>query len=172
MKQKDFQYVKHQQKMRLFSLPLLNSPNWLQYIGDRQVKTIQDAAAYISGNLIESYQKNGFGLYKMVLIQTGEPIGICGFIKRNYLDFPDLGFAVLPAYEANGYTYEAANTILKYGFSSLHFQSVSAITSTENMKSQNLLSKLGFQQDGSFQPKEEKQPLLLYSLQFINHKEQ
>ena len=87
-----------------FILELVNSPTWLKFIGDKNVTTKETALNYIQHSLIESYQKNGFGLYKMVLTAQNIPIGICGFVQRDYLEHPDIGFAILPQFEGIGYT--------------------------------------------------------------------
>ena len=70
---------------------------------------------------------------------------MCGLVKRNTLSHFDLGFAVLPAYEGKGYTYEASKAILQYTESELHLKTVVAFTTVENTKSQNLLLKLGLE---------------------------
>jgi ribosomal-protein-alanine N-acetyltransferase len=75
---------------------LLNSPNWLEFIGDRNIRTLEDAEKYIQNSLIKSYRENGFGLWKVELKSDKTPIGLCGLLKREMLDFPDLGFAILP----------------------------------------------------------------------------
>ena len=146
-----------------FFLRLLNSPNWIQFIGDRGVRTLEDAAGYIQKSLINSYRENGYGLYKMTLKDNEEPIGICGFVKRAYLDHADIGFALLPAYEGKGYTYEAAKALLVYGKNTLKLEKVLAVTTAENLKSRKLLSKLGLSEQGRIQPDERQEEFLLYS---------
>ncbi len=126
-----------------FFFELLNSPNWIEYIGDRGIETEADARSYIENSLIRSYQKNGYGLYKVVLTESNEPIGLCGFLKRDYLDYEDIGFAILPQYERKGYMYEASLAMMKHCKSELGFNTVYAITTTKNIGSQKLLVKLG-----------------------------
>ena len=127
-----------------FFIELMNSPKWLKYIGNRGINNKRDALAYIKNSLVNSYKSNGWGLYKLVLKDEMEPIGVCGFLKRDYLEHPDLGFAILPAYEGCGISFEAASAMMKYGFSELKINPILAITSPENISSQNLLVKLGF----------------------------
>lgn len=146
-----------------FIFKLLNSPTWIQFIGDRGIRTEDDARAYIENNLIRSYQENGFGLYKMVLKESRIPIGLCGFIKRDYLDHADFGFAILPAYENQGYTYEAAKAILEYGTTTLKLNPILAITTPENSKSRYLLEKIGFTEQASIRPGNAKREFLLFS---------
>ena len=127
-----------------FILILLNTPKWLKYIGDRGIKTLKDAEEYINKKLIQNYHTNGYGFYIMELKESQIPIGICGFVKREYLDSKDMGFAILSEYERRGYTYEASLAILNYGENQLGFTKIYAITSKDNFASQELLKKLGF----------------------------
>src|SRR5688572_10804905 len=76
-----------------FILGLVNEPSWLRFIGDRGVRTLDDARAYISNGPMKSYERNGFGLYLTALKGAGTPIGMCGLIKRDGLDDVDVGFA-------------------------------------------------------------------------------
>jgi RimJ/RimL family protein N-acetyltransferase len=88
-----------------FMLELLNSPGWLKYIGDRGVRSLEDAANYILGRIVPSYRKNNFGFYLVKLKDGNVPIGICGLVKREGLEHIDIGFAFLPGYEGMGYGY-------------------------------------------------------------------
>ena len=126
-----------------FFMELLNSPNWIEHIGDRDVKSKEAAIGYIQRSHIHFYKKYGVGMYKVILKESNQPIGLCGLVKRATLIHFDLGFAVLPAYEGKGYTYEASKAILHYTKSELHLKTVVAFTTVENTKSQNLLLKLG-----------------------------
>ena len=118
-----------------FIFDLLNSPNWIEFIGDRSIKSIKDAERYIQNSLINSYREHGFGLYKMVLIESNEPIGLCGLLKRATLDHPDIGFAILPEFEGMGYTYEAAKATIEYAHAALSLATILAITSEDNTRS-------------------------------------
>ncbi len=128
---------------REFFYSLLNSPNWLQHIGDRGIKTVQDAEDYIKHSLLKNYTDKGYGLYKVSLKIVDIPIGICGFVKRDYLDSVDIGFAVLPEFEGRGYTYEAAKATIAYGRTQLGFDKMYGVTTEENRVSRHLLEKLG-----------------------------
>ena len=129
---------------------LLNSAGFLKYIGDRGVRTQAEAAEFITHRYQQSYKVNGFGLYTVTLKteSVGEktlvPIGICGFVKRETLELPDLGFALLPQFEGNGYAFEAAEHCLKYGAETLGLKEVYAVAVPENSKSHKLLGRLGF----------------------------
>lgn len=146
-----------------FFFALLNSPNWIKYIGNRNIQSEEDAESYINNFLVKSYRENGFGLYKVVQKEDNKPVGICGFIRRTYLTSVDIGFALLPQYESKGYAYEAAFCILEYGRTKLSLSPVLAITDKDNERSQRLLVRLGFHVAGTLQPDDEKAALLLYS---------
>ena len=91
---------------------LLNSPGFLRYIGDRGVRSDEDALAYIRKNYHGSYLTNGFGLNIVELKSDATPVGVCGLVKRDSLPEPDLGFAFLPAFEGLGYGTESASVVL------------------------------------------------------------
>ena len=122
---------------------ILNAPKFLQYIGDRQVRTAEQAAEFIETRYRQSYIDHGFGL-NAVELKDGTPIGMCGYVRRESLDGPDIGFAFLPEHERRGYGFESASAMLKYGRDMLGFSTIRAITSMENDASGNLLEKLGF----------------------------
>ncbi|WP_262696598.1 GNAT family N-acetyltransferase [Flagellimonas aequoris] len=146
-----------------FILELLNSPSWLQFIGDKGVKTEEDAKNYIRNGLLNSYKTNGFGLYKLVLKESKAPIGLCGFLKREYLANPDIGFALLPEFEGKGLMFEASNALSEYARSTLDFDEVLAIVMPKNKRSCQLLEKLGFSRKDLILPPGGKEELLLYS---------
>jgi ribosomal-protein-alanine N-acetyltransferase len=143
-----------------FILELLNTPAWLQFIGDRNVKNEQDAVAYLENRLIKGYE-NGFGFYVMMLQDSKVPIGIVGFVKRAELPHVDIGYALLPAYEGKGYAYEAAQATLEYGKKALGFTTVLAIITPNNVRSIKLIEQLGLQYQQTIVLNQED--LLLYT---------
>lgn len=128
-----------------FVLELLNTPSWLQYIGDRGIKTLEQAQTYLANGPIMSYATLGFGLYLVELKETGKPAGMCGLLKRSYLEYVDIGYALLPRYEGQGYALEIVNATINYAFTKLHLLHLAAITDTGNIRSVKLLEKSGFQ---------------------------
>lgn len=126
-----------------FVIELLNTPGWIKYIGDRGIKTQEDAIQYIVGGPVTSYQNNGFGLWLIKLKGTNISIGLCGLIKRDYLEDVDIGYAFLPEYYGKGYAYEAAKAALDLARSEYQLKRVVAITSKDNERSIALLEKLG-----------------------------
>ena len=126
-----------------FILQLLNQASWLRFIGDRKVHSLIDAQRYIENGPQASYRQHGHGLL-LVQQRDGTPIGLCGLLRREGLDDPDLGFALLDAYNGQGYAHEAAAAVLADGRSRLALTRVLAITAPDNLLSIRLLLKLGF----------------------------
>jgi RimJ/RimL family protein N-acetyltransferase len=127
-----------------FIFELVNDPDWLRFIGDRNVHSLEDARGYIRKGPLASYQRHGYGLYLVELRETGQPLGMCGLIRRDTLDHPDLGFAFLPRFRGAGYAREAARATLDHARRSLSLGPLLAITSLHNERSIALLEKLGF----------------------------
>lgn len=146
-----------------FILALLNDSSFLQYVGDKQVRNLETAKKYILEGPVQSYQTNGYGLYLVELVDTGEPIGICGVIKRDFLDHADLGFALMPGYRGNGYAFESARATVELARDELGLVKIVAITNPDNLYSIKLLEKLGMSFDKRIElPGNDKQ-LNLYS---------
>lgn len=127
-----------------FILKLLNEPSFLRYIGDKQVRNLEDAAVYILNGPVASYERNGFGLYLVELRESYTPIGMCGFLKREELPDPDIGFAFLPEFWSKGFAFESASALLQVARERLRLQRILAITSLDNEASIKLLERLGF----------------------------
>lgn len=128
-----------------FILRLLNEPSFLRFVGDKGVRTLDDARKYILTGPVESYERFGFGLWLTELKEGGAPIGICGLLKRENLEDVDIGFALLPEFWAKGYAYESASAVMAYGQSAFDLRRIVAITSQDNLSSIKLLEKMGFQ---------------------------
>ncbi len=127
-----------------FILDLLNQPSFIKYIGDRNVRDVEQSREFIESRFRASYKTYGFGLWAVVLKTDETPIGICGFVKREFLPDADIGFALLPQFEKKGYAIESAQAVMKYGKNTLGLKRVLAITSQINEVSGRLLDKLGF----------------------------
>ncbi len=142
---------------------LVNQPDWIEFIGDKGVRTLDDARAYITNGPIEMYDRLGFGLY-VVELKGGEPIGICGLLKRDYLDDPDIGFAFLARFCGQGYASEAAHAVIEYAGSHLGMRRVVAVTKSANHKSIRLLESLGLRLERELE-NPDSSPTLLFSPQ-------
>jgi ribosomal-protein-alanine N-acetyltransferase len=131
-----------------FILELLNQPSFIRNIGDRGVRTLDDATEYIRKGPAVSYEKFGFGLFHVALKDSGTPIGICGLLKRDSLDDVDIGFAYLERYWGQGYALEAAQSVMDFGWNTIGLKRIVAITATHNEASMRLLEKLGMRFEG------------------------
>ncbi|MBF8247574.1 MAG: acetyltransferase family protein [Bacteroidetes bacterium] len=125
-----------------FILDLLNQPSFIQFIGDRGVRTLGDARDYLSKRLISSYERFGFGLYLTLLKESDIPIGICGLVKRESLEDVDVGFAFLPQYWSKGYAFESASAVLASARDTLVLKRIVGITTPDNQSSIKVLEKM------------------------------
>ena len=126
-----------------FILELLNEPSWLRFIGDRGVRTLDDARAYVVEGPVAMYERHGVGLYLVESKSDATPLGICGLIRRDTLEDIDIGFAFLPRHWGKGYALESAAAVLEHGRHALGLRRIVAITSLDNDSSIRLLEKLG-----------------------------
>jgi RimJ/RimL family protein N-acetyltransferase len=127
-----------------FVLNLVNEPSFLRYIGDKKIRTLDDARQYILSGPVASYERHGFGLCLVELRESHAPIGMCGLLKREELPEPDIGFALLPEFWNKRFAFEAAAAVLRDARERLGLQRVLAITSLDNEASIKLLQRLGF----------------------------
>ena len=146
-----------------FILELVNTPEWYKYIGDRGIRTIDEARDYIQEMYLESYLTHGFGAYVMIRKDNGEAVGSCGLYKRSELEHPDIGFAILSKYGKKGYAYEASKEMLEYAENSLSLETIFAITIQENYNSIALLEKLGLKKIDTVTIEGDDAELLLFS---------
>ena len=128
-----------------FILRLLNEPSFIQNIGDKGVRDMDDACSYILNGPVASYEKFGFGLWLVELKEGGVAIGMCGLLKRDALEDVDLGYAFLPEFWSRGYALESAAVVLSYARETLGLKRVVAITNVDNQSSIRLLEKIGFE---------------------------
>ena len=146
-----------------FLLDLLNQPSFLRHIGDKGVRTEADARRYIQDGPGASYERFGFGLYLVQIKDGGEPIGICGLLKREWLEDVDLGFALQPRFWGEGYAFEAASAVLAYAREQLGLRRIVAVTSLDNEPSIQLLAKLAFRFERIARVTEEGPELRLFA---------
>jgi len=122
-----------------FIFELVNTPEWIKFIGQRNVNSLEDANKYIQ-KILDSANIS----YKVIrLKEICTPVGIITLIKRDYLDAYDIGFAMLPQYAGKGYAYEAAKMVLDTELASGSHDKITAITVSTNERSIKLLEKLG-----------------------------
>lgn len=127
-----------------FILRLVNDPAWLEFIGDRGVRTVAAARDYLEARILRMYREHGFGLWLVSTKADGVPIGICGLLKRPTLDDVDLGYALMPEFRGHGYAQEAARGTLVHGEHTRGLKRIIALTAPKNARSITLLERLGF----------------------------
>lgn len=126
-----------------FMLGHLNDPSFHRYIGDRGVRTVEQARQYLIDRVMASYEQFGFGIYMVELKDSREQIGTCGLLKRDGLEDVEVGFALLPQFWSKGYAVEAAQAVMEYAHKELGFTRIVAIANPGNDRSFKLLEKIG-----------------------------
>ena len=134
-----------------FMLELLNSPGFLENIGDRGVRDEDQARAYIEERVLGSYRDHGFGMWLALQKIDRAPVGLAGLVRREGLDVPDVGYAFVPKVWGRGYAQEAAAAVLAHAQGPLGIPKLAAITSPENFASMAVLRKIGFTYRGVIQ---------------------
>jgi [ribosomal protein S5]-alanine N-acetyltransferase len=146
-----------------FALALVNDPEFLRHIGDKGVRTLEDARGYLQAGPLASYAAHGFGLWHVARADTGEAIGFCGLLKRDWLDAPDVGYAFLPSARGLGLAREAVEAALRLGSERFALRRVLAIVSQDNAASIRLLERVGFVREGEVVPPGSEDVLALYA---------
>lgn len=146
-----------------FILGLLNDPSFLRFIGDKGVRTVEDAREYLTKGPIASYERFGFGLFLTERKEDRAPIGICGLLKRDSLKDVDVGFAFLPQFWAKGYAFESASAVMTLARNELGLARVVAITSPDNEASARLLEKLGMKFESMVRLSEDSPEVRLFA---------
>ncbi len=147
-----------------FVLSLFNTPKWLENIGDRGVYSVEDAIRYIQERMRPQLERLGFSNYTIVRKSDSAKIGICGLYDRAGLDGLDIGFALLPEFEGQGFAFEAVTRLKQAAFDEFGVTEILAITLPENVSSQKLLEKLGLKYAGIFRLPNDNEDLFLYRI--------
>lgn len=145
-------------------LELFNTPKWIQFIGDRNVHSLEDAATYIQNRMMPQLAKLGFSNYTVIRKEDGIKLGSCGLYTRDGLTDVDIGFAFLPQHERKGYGFESASCLRDAGFKLFNIPKIVAITEVENIASQGLIEKLGLTFTKMVKLPNEVVDLMLYEL--------
>ena len=154
-----------------FILELLNEPGFIRYIGDKGVRNLADARDYILQGPMDSYARHGFGLYAACLREAqngaaaGTPMGICGLVKREGLNDPDVGFAFLSRFWSRGYAVESAAAVLAHAREVLNIVRLVAITAPDNAQSIALLEKIGLKFERTIRLDDHAPELRLFGLE-------
>jgi len=146
-----------------FVLALLNDPDWVKYIGDNGVRTLDDARAYLREGPISMYARFGFGLLAVDLKDGRQTIGMCGLIQRDGVADVDIGYAFLPAFRARGLAREAASAVLTLGHGALGIARIVAFTAPDNERSARLLGEIGMRLERTTVLPNSAEELLLFA---------
>ena len=145
---------------------LYNSAGFLRYIGDKNIRSEEDARRFLRDGPIRMYRDEGVGLCMVEDRETGTPLGTCGLIKRDTLEDIDIGYAFLPEFEGRGFASESARAVFEYGRDELKLQRVVAITQGDNAGSIRVLEKLGLHFEKNIEEPEDAPALALYAWNF------
>jgi RimJ/RimL family protein N-acetyltransferase len=148
-----------------FIFELLNTPKFLKHIGDRNIKTVENAKDYIKGKMIPQLKRLGYSNYTLIRKIDNQKIGTCGLYDREGLKGIDIGFAFLPEYEKKGFAFESSNRLKEAAFNEFDIKIISAITIKDNVSSQKLLEKLGLKLTGTTKLPNDNEELLLYKIE-------
>ena len=146
----------------VFILELFNNPTWIQFIGDRNIKTVESAREFISKKIRPQLERLGYATYTVSRKTDHKKIGTCGLYDREGLDGIDIGFAFLPEFQNKGYAFEAAIRVKEIAAGEFGITELKAITTTDNIQSQKLLEKIGFTCSGTIKLKTDTDESLLY----------
>lgn len=147
-----------------FILRLLNEPSFIQNIGDRGVRTMEDARTYILQGPVATYEKFGFGIWLVEMKDSSAPVGMCGLLKRDVLEDVDIGYAFLQEFWSRGYAIESASAVMSYAKEKLGLKRVVAVTNAENQSSIRLLGKIGFEYEKMVRLSEGAPEIKLFSV--------
>ena len=150
----------------MFVLELLNEPSFIANIGDRKIRTLQDASNYLINGPLKSYETLGFSMWRVERREDGEVMGMSGLVKREGLSDIDIGFAFLPQFWAKGYARESASLVVDYARDVLRLKRLVGITVEENVPSIKLLEKLGMKFESLVTLPREGKPVKLFALPF------
>ena len=141
----------------------MNDKDWIRNIGDRNIKTLEEAQEYIKSRFHKSYAETGYGFYAVRLKQDNIFIGVAGLIHREGLEHVDIGYGFLPEYRGKGYAFEATKSIFEYGFNKLKMEKILAIVNPDNKASIHLLEKLGLNYEKMIRLPDEDKDIMLFS---------
>lgn len=145
-----------------FILELVNDPDWIRFIGDRGIRSIGAARAYLAQGPLASYRDRGYGLYGVEERAGGRLTGVCGLVKRPAIDDVEIGFAFLPAFRGRGYAFESAQAVIAHDVPRLRLPRLVAIVSPENARSIALLERLGLRYERNLRLPGETADVRLY----------
>jgi RimJ/RimL family protein N-acetyltransferase len=148
-----------------FCLSMWNDPDFIRHVGDRGIRTLEQAAEAMQSGMLKLYRDVGYGPYLLARKEGGPPLGLCGLFKRENLDHPDIGYALLPEYCGSGYAFEAAAAVMQHAREKMKLPCLKAIVSPGHSRSIRLLEKLGMHPERPVRMPGEDEDVLLYSIE-------
>ena len=145
-----------------FVLQLLNEEAFLNFIGDKDVRTLEDARNYLSDGPIASYEAHGYGLFLVAEKSSGDPVGMCGLLRRDDQEHPDIGFAFLAEFHSKGFAYESGEAVMKLGHVTMKIGTIVGFVDPKNDRSIRLLERLGLDFVGEVEFAGSTSPTSLY----------
>lgn len=149
-----------------FVYQLVNTKEWIENIGQRNVHSVEDAVEYIRNKMVDHYEKHGYGNFLMTRKSDGKKVGCISLYNREDVEGVDIGFAMLPEFMRKGYALEGASKIRQVAEDELNLSGITAFTMKENVGSQKLIEKLGLEFKKTILFGEEQEELLFYELVF------
>jgi ribosomal-protein-alanine N-acetyltransferase len=143
---------------------MMNSPKFKQFVGNRNIQTIEDATNYIKDRMLPQLREFGYSNYSIIRKSDKLKIGVCGLYNREGIEGIDIGFGILPDFEGNGYAFEAAQRLIRAAFEDFKINTIKAITSKENFASQKILEKLEMTQIGAMHIPNDNKEVYLYEI--------
>ncbi len=104
----------------------------------------KEEAAYLETYIKQVYGFYGFGIWTVILKETGQIIGRAGLNIREGYDLPELGFVIEANWQNQGLAFEVCDAILRYAKEELDLIELQAFVKEDNLASKRLLEKLGF----------------------------
>ena len=149
-------------------LAVWNDPAFKRFVGDRGIRSVEQARAAIEAGPLKLYADYGYGPFRLRQRDAGEDVGICGLFRRDGLDEPDIGFAILPDFCKRGLGFEASVAVLDHARDALGLPAVTAIVSPRNEASIGLLEKLGLVYDRPIRMPGDDHDISLYRIDFAS----
>jgi len=149
-------------------LAIWNDPDFIRFVGDRGVRTLDEARVAMREGVLKLYREFGYGPYRLTLHGSGEAMGICGLFKRDNLEYPDIGYGLLPAFCGSGFAFEAARAVTEHALEHMKLAELCAIVTPENTRSVHLLEKLGMVAGEQIRMPGDNEDVVLYKCQSGN----
>ena len=147
-------------------LSIWNDPAFVRHVGDRGVRSVQDAEQVMKKGPLRLYEDHGYGPYRVSLRSSDEAIGVCGLFRREGLEDADIGYALLPEYCGAGYATEAATAVFEHARDELRLTRLTAIISPDNAASVAVVRKLGMSFERMLRLPDDTKDVELYSVEW------